>query len=32
MFMIGMKGCRMVKQVLTGGWYQLDGGGYKERV
>jgi hypothetical protein len=22
----------MVKQVLTGGWYQWEGGGYKERV
>jgi hypothetical protein len=23
---------RKVKQVLSGGWYQCEGGGYKERV
>jgi hypothetical protein len=23
---------RKVKQVLSGGWYQWEGGGYKERV
>jgi hypothetical protein len=23
---------RKVKQGLSGGWYQLEGGGYKERV
>jgi hypothetical protein len=25
-------GGRKVKQVLSGGWYQWEGGGYKERM